>query len=298
VMLRAAADAYRRAENEARGRMAAAEGDRARETQRAEAESARQAFEELRTKAAAAGAEKGTPDILREALDIAAQGKAQYDRGDFSAARNRYEAAIAGVQRSINALTAERQDWEGLRNSREIAALQSFLQKYPTGLHAGAASQRIEQVDWESVDRKDPAALKAFLQKNPGSSFSAQASAEIARLEQSRGASADRQGIQAALEAYVGAFQRMDANALQAAWPDIPNDVFSRAQQAFRDAKSITLSLVPLADPVLNGDSAVVACRRELKQQYRTGPTPPSRPDTVTISLRKRGGAWVIESIQ
>jgi len=42
-----------------------------------------------------------------------------------------------------------------------------FLDRFPTGAHHAAAQQRLDEVEWESIDQQDPSALEEFARRYP-----------------------------------------------------------------------------------------------------------------------------------
>ncbi len=166
---------YRAAEVEAAGARAS-EQERARSAERTVADRSRQGFEQARAKAAAAGADRKAADAFRDATELGDQGQTKLDRGDFGGARFAFEAAATAMLRAGEAAGSDQRDWDGLRNSRDVPALQAFAKKYPGSALAEQARRRIEQLDWEAVNKKDLAALRGFVQKHGDSPYAKQAS--------------------------------------------------------------------------------------------------------------------------
>jgi tetratricopeptide (TPR) repeat protein len=298
VRLFEAADAFRRAEGEAHSRAAAAEEERLKAAQRDGADAARQAFAASRAQAAKGGADKLSPENYRQALDLATKAEAQMDKGDYAGARSGFEAASKALQLSLNAASAQRQGWEGLKTSKDLSALQAFLKEHPASPFTGQVEQRIEEVEWEGINKKDSAALRGFLQRHPKGIFAQQALTDIAGLEKEQRFDADLQAIQQVLTAYAGAFRRMDPKAVRSAWPGIPKETLDTIQQTFRNARTLELRLIPLRAPSVTDGSAEVTCQREIRQTFRDGDTPPPVRDTVTVKLTRTGDGWVIDSIR
>ncbi len=221
------------------------EQERARSAERAAAERSRIGFEQARAKVVATGADRKAGDAFRDAAELAGQGQAKMERGDFGGSRAAYDSAAAAMLRAGEAGTADQREWDGLRNSNDVPALQAFAKKYPGSALAEQAKRRIEQLDWEAVDKKDLVALKGFLQKHGDGSYARQATAEIGRLEQANGVAADRQAVRQALARYAAAYDRMDARALQEAWPAIPRDTLDTISSSFKNARSMRMELRP-----------------------------------------------------
>jgi hypothetical protein len=198
--------------------------------------------------------------------------------------------------RAADAASSDQREWDELRTSHDIPALQAFAKKYAGGTLADQALRRAEQLDWETLNRKDAAALRAFVRRHPDGSYSAQAAADIAKLVQEDSAAADREGVRQALMRYAAAYERMDVGELKETWPTIPAETLNVISASFRNARSMQMELRPVDQAVITGDTAVVACQRLISQLFDKKPL--EAQDKITIRLRRRGTGWVIESIQ
>ncbi len=79
-------------------------------------------------------------------------------------------------------LSAERRDWGRVSEDPQPAGFADFLQKYPQSSYAAEAKQRVQELEWQSVDKTQPSALQAFLTDHPGNQYSAQAREALAEL--------------------------------------------------------------------------------------------------------------------
>ena len=292
-----AVNLYRAAETDAVEAARAAEQERQRAADRADAERSRQGFEQARSKAAAAGAERKASDSFRSANQLADQARAKLEGGDLRGARSGYEAATETMLRAGEAAGSDQKEWDALRNSRDTAALLAFARKYPGGPLAGQAQRRVEQLDWDAVDRKDPAALRAFLQKHADGAYARQAESELAKIQQADSAGADRQAIRQALSRYAAAYDQMDPQALQDAWPGIPRDTLSTISQSFKNARSTRMELRPLEEPAISGDTALVPCQRLISQTFDRKPHRGAGPDHDTAATPGRGVGYRLYSV-
>ena len=68
-----------------------------------------------------------------------------------------------------NAEAIERQDWERVRNSADVAQLRGYLTNHPNGPHATEAASRIADLAWKAVDQNNMEALRRFARENPDS---------------------------------------------------------------------------------------------------------------------------------
>ncbi len=108
---------------------------------------------------------------------------------------------------------------------------------------------------------------------------------------------ATNRGVAEALERFREAFENRDNERLKRVWPDLTGEELSSIQSSFRLARSIKMELVPLAEPKLSGEKAVVKCIRRMTVSDESGPMP-SQDEVVEISLTRLGEAMVIESVR
>ncbi len=94
---------------------------------------------------------------------------------------------------------SEAEDWNRAR-AGSLADLQSFQRQYPRSPHAQAAADRIQQLEWNTVDKTSSASLSAYITKYPAGSLSSEArrlreqlgTAEKSKTEQSEWDSLDK----------------------------------------------------------------------------------------------------------
>ncbi|MFN7937548.1 MAG: protein kinase [Bryobacteraceae bacterium] len=185
------------------------------------------------------------------------------------------------------------EEWERLSNSRDIAALDAFRQR-ANDRYTPLAAKRVEDLEWEAAGAsRDPQKLRAFRDKYPASPHAAQAVAEAESLDR---AIAHR-GIQDVLARYRAAFESRNIAALTSIWPTLSGSQLQTLTNAFKDYKSIAMTLMPASDPQFNGNQVTIACRREQKIVMKNGQTLTPQ-QTVTFHLRRAGSGWQIESIQ
>jgi len=185
------------------------------------------------------------------------------------------------------------EDWEKLSNSRDVAALDAFRQK-AADKYSALAARRIEDVEWEAArGSRDPQRLRAFRDKHPSSPHAAEAVAEADSMER---AQANR-GIQDVLARYRAAFESRNIAALTSIWPTLSGAQLQTLTNAFKDYKSIEMSLMPAGDPQFNGNQVTIRCNRSQKIVLKGGQTLTPQ-HTVTFQLKRAGAGWQIESIQ
>jgi len=91
-------------------------------------------------------------------------------------------------------LASEQQTWKQLAKSGSLADVKSFLARYPKGANAAAAFAKVEELEWRSVDQKNPDSLRAYVTEYPASRFSSQARQEMEAILAARAANAEESG--------------------------------------------------------------------------------------------------------
>jgi eukaryotic-like serine/threonine-protein kinase len=147
-----------------------------------------------------------------------------------------------------------------------------------------------DQLDWQKV--RSTQDLEAFLSRYPNSPL-ADLARERIRQQQN---SSDRNGVLAVLERYAQAYQHKNTDELVAIWPTLGKPERKKIADSFKMAESIQMTLRPVGDPALSGDSAVVTCDRVETFTFQGG-VKKDFSGQVTIKLRKQSGTWVIEGI-
>ena len=72
-------------------------------------------------------------------------------------------------------IDTEAQEWAKASAGGKLPELQDFLRKYPNGPHSAAATQKIQQTVWDSVNKQSISALQAYIGNYPQSPHAAQA---------------------------------------------------------------------------------------------------------------------------
>jgi hypothetical protein len=201
----------------------------------------------------------------------------------------------------------EEADWERIRSSGDVAALDAFLKRYPSGRFVSQARRRAELIEWNTVqDSEGLAPLRAFAAKYPEGEFAAKASARAREIE---ARSAAQQEIRQLLRRFAAAYQRKSLNEIREMWPSLGRDSAKAFADSFAQSDRIEFQLTPTADPVLDeplsGSSyaspafmgaAKVVCLRKVRTVGRRGERPPATDDKVTIRVRRADGKWTLVS--
>ncbi|MBL8175880.1 MAG: carboxypeptidase regulatory-like domain-containing protein, partial [Bryobacterales bacterium] len=256
---------------------------------------------------------------------------------------DRNEVNLTAIPK-VDPQAAVAQEWEKLKNSRDIAQLEDFSRRHRGTPLARNADDRLTELRWDAVDKKNAAALRDYAAKNPNSPHArnaadliarldwdaldknnlkalqdyrqrypqgdnaARATREIERLEQKAAADrkqaddrakadaikGERDTVLQALTRFTAAIARKDTAGMAA--------VFPGSDRTFRDTfsnKNLTFSmtLTPIGDPEIAGDSATVTCDRQTKTIDR-GKDLGGQTQRIRVALARRGGIWIIQSMK
>ncbi|HUQ95410.1 MAG TPA: hypothetical protein VM120_27270, partial [Bryobacteraceae bacterium] len=205
------------------------------------------------------------------------------------------------------------QEWEKVRAGMNVAVIEDFQRRHPNSPYASAAQQMIDDIRWDAVNKRDAAALKDYAARYPASRYGREAlraAASIEEIDRLRKAQTEtknqqaqqaeernrseqlrteRNAVFAALTRYTTAFDQKNIEALQAAWPDIPKSSVDGLRRAFSDKNlRMTMSLQPLSEPDIRGNTASVPCKMStITVQGRAADT---NTRTVNVFLTKGGG--------
>jgi len=76
-------------------------------------------------------------------------------------------------------LAAERQDWKNVQKNTNLPSLETFMSRYPNGLHVALAREKADGLRWQAVDKGNPDSLRAFVAKYPSSAYVSEASKDL-----------------------------------------------------------------------------------------------------------------------
>jgi len=195
-----------------------------------------------------------------------------------------------------SARSVEMEEYSRISNSSDPAALTAFINKYPQSPMVEQLQHRIATIAWQKVsESKDVTALRAYMTQFPNSAYAAFAKQKIEVIEQE---DASRTGIQTALATYVRAYRGKNFDQLKAIYPSLSRAEQSTIQDFFRMARSINFDLKQLADPQVDGATAVVTARRTVQFADQSGSHPEAQGQ-VRVKLRVAGdGQWVIDVVE
>ncbi|MBS1827009.1 MAG: protein kinase [Acidobacteria bacterium] len=217
------------------------------------------------------------------------------------------------------------QEWDKLKSSRDIGQLEDFTRKHKGNPLARNAEDRITELRWESLDKNNLKALQEFRQRHPQGEFANRATREIERLEKAasdrkqaddrkaaeerklaedrakaEGAKiaalkADRDGVLQALNKFTTAIGKKDSAGM--------SSVFPGSERQWKDTFAnknfvVTMTLTPVGDPEINGDNASITCDRQTKTVDRGREVGGAGTQRIRVTLAKRAGTWVIQSMK
>jgi len=122
----------------------------------------------------------------------------------------------------------------------------------------------------------------------------AAAAAEIEKLARE----AKVKGVLDAIQRFRGGYVNQDVQAIRSVWPTRSSAELARIREGFQMTRSTKLTLQPIADPQISGDSATLTCRRSLIVELKDGSRPKPVQDQVTFRLQQSGSSWTIISMQ
>jgi serine/threonine-protein kinase len=199
------------------------------------------------------------------------------------------------------------------RQRRDPGLLGSFLDKYANSRHSKEIRDLLDEVAWEHTDKNDEKSLNAYLREHPKGQHAQdaqEAQAQLADIASRKTPQLSQQetqvappvqqrdeskAIQAVLDQYRRAYEDLNIDELLAVWP-------SAARQAFNDIRSASLSLKPMGNPIIQGDSATINVTQSFRFRDVRG-SEHKFDSRLNIRLRKSGdtssptGGWIIESV-
>jgi tetratricopeptide (TPR) repeat protein len=278
-----AAEAYLRADSEARAAARAAEQERLRAAARSEAETARSRFEQARASAVSLGAEAKAAERFRQAAGLASDAQSRWAQGEFAEAKSGFEAATDAMRRAAEEASAA----DAATGQRQLEAARQAVDAAKRAVAGGDPRAAAEEASAEQLARQGRLADALAAYRRAAAAYQAAAQ---------RG-EADRQAVQALLARYTAAFESRDLGALKTVWPALAGSEEKKIKDFFDIARTLAVEL-QVTEVKIAGDSASVSCRRRVEMVARDGQKVASPETGIVFGLRRRGEGWVIESVQ
>lgn len=214
--------------------------------------------------------------------------------------------------------------YDQVSGSTDPERLRQFLHKYPNGRNAEQVLSRLEEIDWNTLNKTDLTTLDTFLHAYPQGSHANDARRLVDELqrEQPEFIEAMRDGSIGALQAYLTrhsngpytaqvreqlsrqlekeavlgvlrSYERFynhhDFQGILQVWPSCPEKYKRILRQVFDSAEPDKLKLEVDGEPEIKGNFATVRC-----QEIRSGSL--NTTTSVTLILVHESGKWVIQS--
>jgi len=208
--------------------------------------------------------------------------------------------------------------------STDAALLRQFLRKYPAGKYASQVSNRLEDMEWNNMNKSDLTALDTFLSAHPQGHHVNEARKLVEELQREQGEFLDamrndsnlslkafldrypngpyaeqvraklslrreKQAVLDVLHSYEDSYNRHDFEGILRVWPSCPEKYRKIIRDSFGSSQTLSLKLEVRGEPEINGDFATVRC-----QETRSGAL--NATSTVTITLVRDRDKWLIQS--
>jgi hypothetical protein len=226
----------------------------------------------------------------------------RYPDGPLAAeAKQQVEAVLVARESK-----AEDNDWSAIDHGSP-AALEGFLKRHPGGQHAAAASttltdverkarigetQRTEEAAWRRVNRRDEASLESFIRESPRSPHRNEAEVELGAIRLRHASANETAAVLTVISRFADAWKAKDLDSILA----IQKNLSKRAVRAeLSHVMKLDMQISPASPPQIDGEQAVVLCRRQASQIYSDGTRKLIPESIVSYVLAKHDGNWTIE---
>jgi hypothetical protein len=208
--------------------------------------------------------------------------------------------------------------------STDASLLRQFLRKYPAGKYASQASSRLEDIEWNNMNKSDLTALDTFLGAHPQGHYANEARKLVDELQREQGEFLDairndsspalkgfldrhpngpfaeqvraklslrreKQAVLDALHSYEDSYNKHDFDGILRVWPSLSEKYRKILRESFQSSQTLSLKLEVRGEPEINGDFATVKC-----QETRSGAL--NATVAVTITLVRDRDKWLIQS--
>ena len=214
-------------------------------------------------------------------------------------------------------------EYAAIADSTSTFALKQYLQKYPKSRNTIQIQNRIEEIEWRSINRADLQSLDAFLQNHAQGEHANEARQLVEELqsgqadyiaaekagsgealqafltrhpnspyaEQTRQKLSqlqDKEAVRGVLHRYEEAYNRRDLDSIVEIYPSCPEGVRKAYRDSFRSAEPQKLKL-DLDEPVVQGTFASVKGKGTRYGSLNSS-------STFTATLVRQGDKWVIQA--
>jgi hypothetical protein len=211
-----------------------------------------------------------------------------------------------------------------IASSSDPALLRQFLRQFPNSKKAPEVLDRLQEMEWSSLDKTNLLSLDAFLRSYPQSPHKTEGGRLVAQLqnEEKEAIAALETGKTEALQAYLGrypqsqyaprvrdvltqqldkeavldvlhryeeSYNRQDLDGIVNLWPSCPDRIRKTLRESFHSTEKQKLKLEVQGDPDIKENFASVR-----GQETRSGSL--TSTAAVTITLVRQNGGWFIQS--
>jgi hypothetical protein len=219
---------------------------------------------------------------------------------------------------------AEAAEYPAVTASTDPSLLRQYLRKFPGSKNAPQVRDRLQEMEWSSLDKTNLTSLDAFLRGYPQSPHAAEGERLVAQLQneereameainshknvalqaflnrypQSQYAQPvrdmltqqlDKEAVLDVLHRYEESYNRQDLDGMIKLWPSCPDRTKKVLRESFHSTDKQKLKFEVEGDPNITGNFAIVR-----SQETRSGSLTSTAP--VTITLARQNGGWVIQS--
>jgi serine/threonine protein kinase len=204
----------------------------------------------------------------------------------------------------------EEVEYLGIRDRHDLAALNSFVNKYPSSRHRTDIDGQRDDLAWQQTNKTDDKSLSDYVKSFPKGRHVEEAHSQLNQLSEAvtrplpQGAPPlviapvdDKKALLSVIELYKSAYNHMSADELTTIWPGIP-----QRTKLFEDITSAQLNYRVMGNPSVNGDEATVRFMQSIRLVDKHGVSH-KLDNQVTMKFRKAGdkggptGGWLIDSI-
>jgi len=199
-----------------------------------------------------------------------------------------FGAGQTALDGSLERIDLEAPEWAKVESSSEMAALQSFINKFPEGKHAGQAESKLEKLVGDDQNESE---LESF-----GKKFSNTRAGDLAgkKAERLRLADQDKRDIQSLMDHYRAAYEQRDRNALIGVYPAMSAGAQKAIQTKFGNAKSVKMDL-SVEQPNIEGNQASMKVKQTVTWVQKDGSESTETTPQLTFVLAKKSGRWLIQ---
>jgi outer membrane protein assembly factor BamD (BamD/ComL family) len=200
-----------------------------------------------------------------------------------------------GKHATLAAQEIDKLEFRSIENANDPARLEDYLSKHPSGQNHDRIYSRLDIVTWEGTNKQELAALRSYLSRFPNGRYVGDANRAITGLTAE---SKDLEAIKTAIERYRDAYESESPGDMSKAWPTISKEQLKTITGLFNRFSAIKLRIeCQDSDIHIGKQQASATCRQNARYTLR-GKVQPELPSKVNLELKNLGNeVWVIESV-